>query len=81
MFSESFQTAMLARTADCIELNMTDSKKDNDNSLHEMYTMIDLEAEVGIDTYFLPRLSGAGYNVGTVDENTFKVKYYGVQGY
>lgn len=72
---------MLARTADCIELNMTDLKTNEDNSLKDMYTMIDLEAAVSIDTFFLPKLNGAGYNVQKIDDDTFTLSYYGVQGY
>ena len=72
---------VLARTADCIELNMTDKKTNDDNSLKDMYTMIDLEASVSIDTFFLPKLNGAGYDVQTIDDDTFTIDYYGVQGY
>lgn len=75
------QDAMLARTADCIELNMTNEKEEEENSLRDMFTMVDLEAAVSIDTFFLQRLSGAGYHVQEVDDETFKIKYYGVQGY
>ena len=70
---------MLARTADCIELNMT--KTTSDNSLKDMYTMIDLEASVSIDTFFLPKLNGAGYDVQTIDDDTYTIDYYGIQGY
>lgn len=79
MFIPSYQEAMLERTADCIELNMT--KRNSSNSLKNMYTMVDLEATVSIDTFFLPKLNGAGYNVQAIDENTFTIDYYGVQGY
>ena len=72
---------MLARTADCIELHMTDLQTDNDNSLRDMYTMIDLEAAVSIDTFFLPKLNGAGYDVQEIDDDAFTLSYYGVQGY
>lgn len=72
---------MLARTADCIELNMTDKKSDEDNSLKSMFTMVQIEASVSIDTYFLDRLNGAGYDVQKVDEETFKIPYKGIQGY
>lgn len=77
MFASQKNT--LARTADCIELNMT--KRDSSNSLKNKYTMVDLEATVSIDTFFLPKLSGAGYNVHAIDDNTFTINYYGVQGY
>lgn len=72
---------MLARTADCIELNMTDKKSDEENSLKSMFTMVQIEASVSIDTYFLDRLNGAGYDVQKVDEETFKIPYKGIQGY
>lgn len=81
MFSPSQQKELLARTADCMELNMTESKTKADNTLFDMYTMIDLEAKVSIDTFFLQKLSGVGYDVQTVDDETFKISYYGVQGY
>lgn len=81
MYIPGFQKSMLARTADCIELNMTNGKEDEENSLRDMFTMVDLEAAVSIDTFFMQRLSGAGYHVQEVDDETFKVKYYGVQGY
>lgn len=81
MYIPGFQKAMLARTADCIELNMTNGKEDEDNSLRDMFTMVDLEAAVSIDTFFIQRLSGAGYHVQEIDDETFKIKYYGVQGY
>ena len=81
MFIPPCQKNMLARTADCIELNMTNGKTSNDDSMKEMFTMIELEAAVSVDTFFLPKLSGAGYDVQEVDEETFTIKYYGVQGY
>ena len=81
MYIPGFQKAMLARTADCIELNMTNGKEEEDNSLRDMFTMVDLEAAVSIDTFFMQRLSGAGYHVQEIDDETFKIKYYGVQGY
>lgn len=75
------QAQLLARTADCIELNMIDKKSDDDNSMKDMYTMIELETSVSIDTFFIQRLSGAGYNTGDVSDDMFKIKYYGIQGY
>ena len=75
------QKDMLARTADCIELNMTEGKSDNDNSLHEMSTMLELEADVSVNTFFIPKLSNEGYDVGTIDEDTFTIHYHGIQGY
>lgn len=72
---------MLMRTADCIELSMTDLKTNDSDSLKDMYTMIDLEAAVSIDTFFLPKLNGAGYNVQSIDDDSFTINYYGVQGY
>ncbi len=81
MFIPGTQKEMLARTADCIELNMTDSKSDNDNSLHEMSTMLELETDVSVNTFFIPKLSNEGYDVGTIDEDTFTIHYHGIQGY
>ncbi len=81
MFSDTQQIKLLARTADCIELNMTDKKSDGDNSLKDMYTMLEVEAKVKVDTFFLPKLSGAGFNVKEVDDETFAIPYLGIQGY
>lgn len=81
MFIPSQEEKLLARTADCIELNMTDKKSDEDNSLKDMYTMLQVDAKVSVDTFFLPKLSGAGYNVKEVDNETFQIPYLGVQGY
>lgn len=80
MYIPSRQTELLGRTADCIELNMTDKKTDEANTLKHMYTMLSMDAEVGIDTFFLQRLGGAGADV-PYDKNTFKVNYHGIQGY
>ena len=81
MFVPSQQVGLLARTADCIELNMTESKAKADNTLKDMFTMVEVEAAVSIDTFFLQKINGAGFNVQEVDEEKFKVQYYGVQGY
>lgn len=83
MFIPSQQTELLARTADCIELNMTDKKNEdkNDNTLKDKFTMVEIDADVSIDTFFLQKLNGAGYNVQEVDEDFFKIQYQGVQGY
>ena len=42
--------------------------------------MVSVDATVSIDTFFLQRLGGAGYDV-TYNEDTFKVDYHGIQGY
>lgn len=81
MFVPLQQTKLLARTADCIELNMTEKKSNGDNSLKDMYTMLEVEAKVSVDTFFLPKLSGAGYHVKEVDDETFAIPYLGIQGY
>lgn len=81
MFIPAQQEKLLARTADCIELNMTDKKSNEDNSLKDMYTMLEVEAKVSVDTFFLPKLSGAGYHVKEVDDETFAIPYLGIQGY
>lgn len=81
MFIPSQQEKLLARTADCIELNVTDKKSNGDNSLKDMYTMLEVEAKVKVDTFFLPKLSGAGYGVKEVDDETFAIPYKGIQGY
>lgn len=72
------QPKMLARMADCIELNM----KDGDESfLKDKYTMVQVEAKVKIDTFFLPKLKGLGYVSSEVDDETFAIPYLGLQGY
>lgn len=81
MLHDSQNTKILARTADCIELNLTDKKSDEDNTLKSMFTMVQIEADVTVDTYFLDRLNGAGYDVQKVDKETFKIPYTGIQGY
>lgn len=80
MYIPSQQTKMLGRTADCIELNLTEKKTKNDHTLKDMHTMVSIDASVYIDTFFLQRLGGAGYDV-SYDREAFRVDYYGVQGY
>lgn len=80
MFIDSQQTKLLGRTADCIELNLTKKKTENENTLKDMYTMVSVDATVSIDTFFLQRLGGAGYDV-SYEEDAFKVDYHGIQGY
>ena len=80
MYMDSQRTKLLGRTADCIELNLTKKKTENENTLKDMYTMVSVDATVSIDTFFLQRLGGAGYDV-TYNEDTFKVDYHGIQGY
>lgn len=81
MYVPSKQTKLLARTADVIELNLTESKAKTDNTLKDKYTMIEIEASVGIDTFFMQKLNGAGYDVQAVGEEDFTIPYYGIQGY
>lgn len=81
MFIPSTQTSMLARTADCIELNLTDAKEKEDNTLKDKYTMVQIDTSVSIETFFLNKLSGAGYDVEEVNDETFKIEYTGVQAY
>lgn len=81
LFIPSQQVGMLGRTADCIELNMTEKKSKEEKTLKDMYTMVEIEAAVSIDTFFIQKLHGAGYEVQNTDEETFKIQYYGVQGY
>lgn len=80
MYIPSQQTKLLGRTADCIELNLTDKKKKNENTLQRMHTMVSVDAKVAIDTFFLQKLGGAGYDV-SYDRNAFVVDYHGIQGY
>lgn len=80
MYIPSQRTKLLGRTADCIELNMTNKKTDNKNSLKHMYTMIAVDASVLVDTFFLQKLGDAGYDV-SYNRNAFKVNYHGIQGY
>lgn len=80
MYSSSRQTNLLGRTADCIELNLTEKKTNSANTLKHMYTMVSVDASVYIDTFFLQKLGGEGYDV-SYDRDAFKVKYHGIQGY
>lgn len=75
----SKQAGILARTADCIELNRTNGRNNPENSLKYRYTMVKLSADVRTDTFFLQKV---GEQNGTpVDKNTFVIHYKGVQGY
>lgn len=80
MYIPSQQTKLLGRTADCIELNLTEKKTNNSNTLKNMHTMISVDAVVYIDTFFLQKLGGAGYDV-SYSRDAFKVDYHGIQGY
>lgn len=75
----STQAGILARTADCIELNQTNGKKNAENTLRTRFTMVKLSADVRTDTFFLQKV---GEQNGTpVDGNTFTIHYKGIQGY
>lgn len=65
----------LARIADCIELNL------GEDTLKNMFTMVQVETKVSVDTYFLNKLNGAGYDVQKVDKDTFRIPYVGIAGY
>ena len=80
MYISARQTELLGRTADCIELNLTEKKTNNANTLRHMYTMVSVDATVSIDTFFLERLGGADYDV-SYDKDAFKVEYHGILGY
>lgn len=80
MYIPSQQTKLLGRAADCIELNLTEKKAKPENTLKDMYTMVSVDATLYIDTFFLQRLGGAGYDVA-YDREAFKVDYHGIQGY
>lgn len=80
MYIPARQTQLLGRTADCIELNLTEKKTNNANTLKHMYTMVSVDATVAIDTFFLQRLGGADYDV-SYDKDAFKVDYHGILGY
>lgn len=73
------QQGVLARTADCIELNRTKCKAVPDKTLHDMYTMVQIQADVKTETFFLQRI--AGQNNWELDENAFVIHYNGMQGY
>lgn len=77
LVNPSKQAEILARTADCIELNRT--RANAENTLKTRYTMVKLSADVRTDTFFLQKV---GEQTGTpVDENTFVIHYKGIQGY
>lgn len=80
MYIPSQQTKLLGRAADCIELNLTEKKSKPENTLKDMYTMVSVDATLYIDTFFLQRLGGAGYDAA-YDRDAFKVDYHGLQGY
>lgn len=78
LLGESTQAGILARTADCIELNQTDGKKDTDKSILERYTMVSLEAEVTTETTFLQNI---GTGNGQTGKHSYTIPYKGLQGY
>ncbi len=80
MYVPSQQTKLLGRAADCIELNLTEKKSKPENTLKDMHTMVSMDATLYIDTFFLQKLGGAGYDV-SYDREAFKVDYHGIQGY
>ena len=68
---------LLARTADCIELNQTSAKTQNENTLKNRYTMVSIGAQVKTSTYFLQRLGAeTDYH-----EDGFIINYQGIRGY
>lgn len=71
--------SILARTADCIEINRTNFGENEDKSLKEMYTMLQIKADVKTDTFFIQRI--AVQNSLNYDENAFVIHYNGMQGY
>lgn len=75
----SKQPKVLARTADCIELNRTKAKSDPNNSLRHMYTMVYIDAQVRTDTFFLQKIDSP--EAKNLDENSFVIPYYGLLGY
>ena len=75
----SKQPKVLARTADCIELNRTKAKSDPSNSLRHMYTMVYIDAQVRTDTFFLQKIDSP--EAKNLDENSFVIPYYGLLGY
>lgn len=81
MYNPSGQQKLLARTADIIELNLTESKAKADHTLKDKYTMIQIEASVEIDTFFMQKLNGEGYDVQSVGAEDFTIPYCGIQGY
>ncbi len=77
----SRQTDMLGRAADIMELNLTENKAKEDYTLKDKFTMLEIETTVGIDTFFMQRLNGAGYGVQAVGKEDFTIPYHGIQGY
>ena len=58
----STQAGILARTADCIELNQTNGKKNAENTLRTRFTMVKLSADVRTDTLFFTEGRGTERN-------------------
>lgn len=85
MFIPDRQVKILARAADCMELNLTKKKTDADASLKDAYTMIQIDASVKTNTFFMQRIQGVTTNGSNssplVDDNTFRIEYRGIQGY
>lgn len=64
----------LARIADCIRVN-------TDYNLVNGYTMLAIEAKVGVRTTFMKRISDLGYGEWKQPGNTYTVLYQSILGY
>lgn len=64
----------LARIADCIKVN-------TDYDMTNGYTMLAIEAKVGVRTTFMKKISDMGYGEWTQPGNTYPVIYQSVLGY
>ena len=71
----------LARTADCVELNV----RNKGSTMKEKQTMIALDASVNLETMFMKNvaaeLRAQGRNARDVDDGDYKVRYHGILGY
>lgn len=71
----------LARTADCIELNI----RNKGSTMKNKQTMLAIDATVELETMFMRNISieinAQGGSVRNVNDNDYEVRYHGILGY
>ena len=73
----------LLRTADCIQLNMTESVTGIDgNSIMDEFTMVRMNSSMDLTTYFLRNAAEyVGQKSPTDEKGKITIKYNSAQGY
>lgn len=75
----SGKTKTLARTGDCIELNVL--KKDSSATMKTEFTMVAIGAKVSLKTMFIPKLPSYDSSFSNVDTSAYDIKYHSVLSY